>query len=84
MNHTLLASTTAALFEFKRDPMATVATGGGLPVAILHHNEPILYCVPAAAWEALLERVDDLESNALSDVRLAAGEHPVKVSLDDL
>jgi len=26
----------------------------------------------------------DLESNALADVRLAAGEHQVKVSLDDL
>ncbi|MCK6425993.1 MAG: plasmid stabilization protein [Burkholderiaceae bacterium] len=84
MNHTLLASTTADLLEFMRDPMATIATGDGLPVAILHHNEPIFYCVPAAAWEALLERVDDLESNALADVRLAAGERPVKVSLADL
>ena len=55
-----------------------------MPVAILHRNEPIFYCVPAAVWDALLERVDDLESNALADVRLAAGEHPVKVSLDDL
>lgn len=84
MSHTLLASTTAALFKFKRDPMATVAAGGGLPVAILHHNKPIFYCVPAAAWEALLERVDDLELNALADARLAAGDVPMKVSLDDL
>lgn len=79
-----MVTPSASLCEFQRDPMATVAAGGGLPVAILHHNEPIFYCVPAAAWEALLERVDDLESNALADVRLAAGEHPVKVSLDDL
>jgi antitoxin StbD len=49
VNHTLLASTTADLLEFMHDPMATVATGGGLPVAILHHNAPIFYCVPTAA-----------------------------------
>jgi antitoxin StbD len=84
MVHTILASTTASISELKRNPMATVAAGEGLPVAILNRNEPSFYCVPAAAYEALLDRLEDLELNALADARLAAGETPVKVSLNDL
>ena len=84
MAHTILASTTASISELKRNPMATVAAGEGLPVAILNRNEPTFYCVPAPAYEALLERLENLELNVLADARLAAGEVPVKVSLDDL
>lgn len=84
MTHTILTTTTASISELKRNPMATVAAGEGLPVAILNRNEPTFYCVPAAAYEALLDRLEDLELNALSDARLASGEMPVKVSLDEL
>lgn len=84
MTHTILASTTASISELKRNPMATVAAGEGRPVAILNRNEPTFYCVPALAYEALLERLENLELNALAETRLAAGETPVKVSLDDL
>ncbi len=84
MAHTILATTTASISELKRNPMATVAAGEGLPVAILNRNEPTFYCVPAPAYEALLERLENLELNALADARLAAGDSPVKVSLNDL
>lgn len=84
MAHTILASTTASISELKRNPMATVAAGEGRPVAILNRNEPTFYCVPALAYETLLERLENLELNALAETRLAAGETPVKVSLDDL
>lgn len=84
MAHTILASTTVSISELKRNPMAAVASGEGMPVAILNRNEPTFYCVPAAAYEALLDRLEDLELNALADERLARGDKPVKVSLDDL
>lgn len=84
MAHTILATTTASISELKRNPMATVAAGEGLAVAILNRNEPTFYCVPAAAYEALIERLENLELDALADARLAAGEAPIKVSLDDL
>nr|WP_236676844.1 type II toxin-antitoxin system Phd/YefM family antitoxin [Piscinibacter lacus] len=82
--HLILASTTASITELKRNPMATVAAGEGRPVAILNRNEPSFYCVPAAAYEALLERLENMELNALADARLAAGETPVKVSIREL
>ena len=82
MVHTVLAETTASVSELKRDPMGTVAAGEGSPVAILNRNEPAFYCVPARAYEALLNRLEDLELNAIADAR--QGQAEIEVSLDDL
>lgn len=82
MAHTVLAETTASVSELKRDPMGTVAAGEGSPVAILNRNEPAFYCVPAKAYEALLNRLEDLELNAIADAR--QGQAEIEVSLDDL
>ena len=84
MAHPILAETAASVSELKRNPMATVAAGDGLPVAILNRNEPAFYCVPAAAYEALLERLEDLELNAIAETRLSDGQVPVTVTLDEL
>ena len=84
MAHHILADTAASVSELKRNPMATVAAGEGAPVAILNRNEPAFYCIPARAYEALMERLEDLELNAIADARLRDGKVPVKVSLDEL
>ena len=78
MPHTILASVS----ELKRNPMGTVAAGEGFPVAILNHNEPAFYCIPAKTWEAMVERLEDTDDNALADSR--AREKIVKVNLNDL
>jgi len=83
MAHRVLAETTASVSELKRNPMGTVAAGEGLPVAILNRNEPAFYCAPAGAYEALMDRLEDLELNAVADARLRDGKAPVKVSLDE-
>ncbi len=82
MAHQILATTTASVSELKRNPMGTVAAGEGFPVAILNRNEPAFYCVPAKAYEAMLDRLEDLELNAIADAREGQAIH--KVSLDDL
>jgi antitoxin StbD len=62
--------------------MGTVAAGEGFPVAILNRNEPAFYCIPAKAYEAIVERLEDLELNAIADLREGQPVH--KVTLDDL
>lgn len=84
MTHPILAEIAASITELKRNPMGTVAAGEGFPVAILNRNEPAFYCVPAQAYEALMNRLEDLELNALADARLADGQTAVKVALDEL
>ena len=82
MAHQIHAATTASVSELKKNPMGAVAAGEGFPVAILNRNEPVFYCVPAKAWEAMLERLEDLELNAIADAREGQAVH--KVSLDEL
>ncbi|MCP4561753.1 MAG: plasmid stabilization protein [Bosea sp.] len=82
MPHTILAEVTASVSELKRNPMGTVAAGEGFPVAILNRNEPAFYCVPARAFEALMDRLEDIELNAIADAR--KGQKAIEVSLDEL
>lgn len=82
MAHQILTETTASVSELKKNPMGTVAAGDGMPVAILNRNAPAFYCVPAKAYEALMERLEDLELNAIANAR--ASQKVVKVTLDEL
>ena len=82
MTHIILAETTASVSELKKNPMGTVAAGDGFPVAILNRNEPAFYCVPAKAYEALMDRLEDIELNALADAR--SGQAEIKVKLSEL
>lgn len=82
MAHQIFTETTASVSELKRNPMATVAAGEGAPVAILNRNAPAFYCVPADVYEAMIDRLDDIELNKIADAR--AGQQVIKVKLDDL
>jgi antitoxin StbD len=82
MPHTILAEVTASISELKRNPMGTVAAGEGFPVAILNRNEPAFYCVPAKAFEAMMDRLEDIELNAIADTR--KGQEEIEVSVDEL
>ncbi len=82
MTHLILAETTASVSDLKKNPMDTVAAGQGLPVAILNRNEPVFYCVPAKAYEALMDRLEDIELNAIADAR--QGQAVRKPKLDEL
>jgi len=82
MAHQIFAETTASVSELKKNPMATVAAGDGAPVAILNRNAPAFYCVPSKVYEAMLERLEDMELNAIADARV--GQRVTKVKLDDL
>jgi antitoxin StbD len=82
MSNLILAEVTASVTELKKNPMGTIAAGEGHPVAILNRNAPAFYCIPAKAYEALLERLEDLELNAIADAR--KGQKVVKVKLNDI
>lgn len=82
MPHAVLAEITASVSELKRNPMGTVAAGEGFPVAILNRNEPAFYCVPAKAFEAMMDRLEDMELLAIVEAR--RGQPRIRVKLDEL
>jgi antitoxin StbD len=79
---TILAETAASIAELKKDPVGTVAAGDGFPVAILDHNEPAFYCIPAKAYEALMDKLEDVELAAIIEARKNQPE--IEVNWDDL
>jgi PHD/YefM family antitoxin component YafN of YafNO toxin-antitoxin module len=65
-------------------PEIVLPRNGGVRLAILNRNEPVFYCIPAKAYEELMNRLEDMELNALADSRMKDGKDPVRVALDDL
>jgi antitoxin StbD len=82
MMHTILAESTTSISELKKNPMAVVEQGDGFPVAVLNRNQPAFYCVPAQAYELLMDKLEDLELAKIVEERKNQSE--IKVSLDDL
>ncbi|QNH80256.1 type II toxin-antitoxin system prevent-host-death family antitoxin [Pseudomonas protegens] len=78
----ILADKAVSVSELKKNPSAVLSAAQGGPVAVLNHNRVMGYMVPAEVFEALMERLDDLELAEI--VRARSHETPVPVSLDDL
>jgi len=78
----LLADAGVSITDLKKNPSAVIAAAGGFPVAILNRNTPAAYLVPAAAWEELMDRLEDIELAAI--VRQRADEVGIPVNIDDL
>lgn len=78
----LLADAGVSISDLKKNPSAVIEAAGGFPVAVLNRNTPAAYLVPARAWEALMDRLEDIELAEL--VRSRAHEVPVEVDLAEL
>ncbi len=76
------ADASVSITELKKNPSAIIEQAEGFPVAILNHNKPAAYLIPAAAFEALLDKLEDVELAAI--VKQREGQPEVEVSLDDL
>ena len=76
------ARSTVSISDLKKNPSGVISQSMGEPVAILNHNRPTAYLVPAATFEAIMEHLDDADLARL--VRERQGEPSVEVTLDDL
>ncbi len=55
------ARSTVSISDLKKNPSGVISQSNGEPVAILNHNRPTAYLVPAATFEAILEHLDDAD-----------------------
>lgn len=56
-------------------------SGEGFPIAVLNRNKPTFYCVPAAVYEAMLDRLDDQELVAV--VKERSAEPSIRADLNE-
>lgn len=78
----LYARASVSISDLKKNPSRIIHEAEGTPVAILNHNKPSAYLVPAEAFEALMEKLEDYELSCI--VKEREGEPSIPVPLDDL
>lgn len=80
----ILANSSTSITELKKNPSAVFSQAMGEPIAVLTHNRPIGYYVPAETFEAIIEKLEDIELAKIANERSATLNDSVEVSLDDL
>lgn len=80
----VLADCSASMSELKKNPTALLNDADGSAIAILNHNKPAAYLVPAETYEWLMEMLDDYELAKVVEERRTDLSDVVEVSLDDL
>jgi antitoxin StbD len=78
----ILSDACVSITELKRNPSAVIEAADDAAVAVLVHNKPSAYLVPAETYRRMLERIEDLELAEL--VRARSKERRIKVELDEL
>jgi antitoxin StbD len=78
----ILADNSTSISELKKNPMAVVEQADGFPVAVLNRNQPAFYCVPADAYELLMDKLEDVELARIVNDRKDQPE--VEININDL
>lgn len=55
------AQAVSSISDLKKSPARVIAEAGEGAVAILSHNKPVAYLLDAAFYEAMIDRLEDLE-----------------------
>jgi len=80
----ILSPFSASISELKKNPSRLIAEANGETVAILNHNTPTAYLVPAETFERMSELLEDIELGLIVEKRKQLKSKAVKISLDEL
>jgi antitoxin StbD len=82
ITQTIFAKNTVSMTDLRRNPSEVIEVANSSPVAILNHNKPAAYLISAAAYEDMLEQLED--AALTKTVQARSGGPTVKVKLEDL
>lgn len=80
----VLSSCSASISELKKNPTALINEAEGSPIAILNHNVPAAYLIPAETYEWLMDKLEDAELAQIVRERAHEKKQAVEVNIDDL
>ncbi len=83
MEH-IYTNLSASISEFKKSPTSLLDKSSGQPVALLNHNKPTAYLIPAKLYEQILDNLDNKELLAVAQSRLKDKKNAIQISLDEL
>ena len=82
--NTILSPFTASVSELKKNPSQLLELSGGEPIAILNHNKPTAYLLPANTYKEMLEQLEDAELARIIQSRQSEKKSAISVSIDEL
>ncbi len=80
----ILSDYTVSISELKKNPSSLIEQSHGSAIAILNHNKPTAYLVPAETYEHMMELLADIKLSSTVSNRLKDIEHAVEVDFEDL
>ncbi|MDL1973517.1 MAG: type II toxin-antitoxin system Phd/YefM family antitoxin [Desulfobacteria bacterium] len=80
----VLANCSVSISELKRNPSALIEQSDGEPIAILNHNKPTAYLIPAETYEELLESIEDYQLGVIVRERQNEKISAIEVDIDEL
>jgi len=80
----VLSSYSASISELKKNPTALLNEAEGSPIAILNHNVPAAYLIPAETYEWLMDKLEDSELAQIVTDRANEKGKAVEVDIDEL
>ena len=80
----VLSSCSASISELKKNPTALLNDAEGSPIAILNHNVPAAYLIPADTYEWIMDKLEDAELAQIVTDRAGEKDKAIEVSIDDL
>ncbi len=81
---TILANCSVSISELKVNPSALIEQAEGEPIAILNHNKPTAYLIPAETYEELMEKVEDYQLGLIVESRKNEKIEAISVDIDEL
>ena len=81
---TVLSTYAASVSALKRNPSRLLDEAEGEAIAILNHNKPTAYLVPAERYEEMMEALDDLRLAEIVQERKGEKEAAKEVNPDEL
>ncbi len=80
----VFADYSASISELKKNPSALITSSRGSAIAVLNHNTPTAYLVPAETYESMMETLMDVELSGIVTKRLKDIDSAVEVDIESL
>ncbi len=80
----IYSNLSASISEFKKSPTALLNKSAGAPIAILNHNKPTAYLIPANIYAKMLEIIEDADLLKLAQERLKEKDKAIEKNIDEL
>ncbi|HBI14225.1 MAG TPA: antitoxin [Desulfobulbaceae bacterium] len=80
----VLANCSVSISELKKNPSALIDQAEGEPIAILNHNRPTAYLIPAETYEHLLEKLEDYQLGLMVRERQNEKISAIEVNVDEI